>query len=197
MAALCSVKTTSWLKYTVKHTLCFKTRASAITQKPHDALRQLKSCQWTVGLRLIIAYEKACDFTGRKKVVKNGIIWYAIYHFSRAVCRKTSLLCTVFEIVSVIFNHLPKLKRSGMNKRTPNNLPCVPLEWLIGFLQTCLAAKWTFHANTKSCLQMMRLPFDRSSTYDSQTDRDCQRYSRAVYRDGIASRGKKKAMFIF
>jgi len=26
----------------------------------------------------------------------------------------------------VIFNHLPKLKRSGINKRTTNNLPCVP-----------------------------------------------------------------------
>ena len=183
MAAWCSVKTSSWLKYTVKHTLCFKTRASAITQKPHDAESQLKSCEWTVGLRLIIAYEKACNSWVTSQVAKKLSKMASFdtpYITSRAVCRKTSLLCTVFEIVSVIFNHLPKLKRSGMNKRTPNNLPCVPLEWLIGFLPACLAAKWTFHANTKSCLQMMRLPFDRSSTYDSQADRDCQRYSRPV-----------------
>ena len=127
-----------------------------------------------------------------QKSCQNGITWYAICHFLRAVCQKTSLLCTVFETVSIIFNHLPKLNRSGINKRTANNLPCVPLEWLIGFLPTCLAAKWTFHANTASCLQMMRcLPFDRSSTYDSQADRNCKRYSRPVYREGIASRGKK------
>ena len=95
--------------YNVAYILCFKKGASAITQKPHDALSQLKSCQWTVGLRLIIAYEKACNSWVTSQVAKElskmasldtpYITFYERFVVNHLYCAPFARQCHLFLII--------------------------------------------------------------------------------------------------